>query len=311
MSLGFPLILLLPAIILATWLWRHKVSQAAIYPDTSELATVPQSLKLALRTPLFLILTCALVLMLGIAGSDPRQVTQIREDYKSRNIMIAMDLSRSMSFLDFASSSGLLSRISAVKDVTREFIDSRGQDRIGLVVFGSAAYLQSPLTLDHELLREMIERLEVGIAGDATAIGDGLGIALKRIADVPSPSKAIILITDGVSNSGQVSPLKAAHVAKDLGVKIHTIGVGGGLHLDYDEHTLREIADLTGGVYFNAEDYAGLKSVYAEIDKLEQSKTREPNKVHVEHYFAPFAVAAMILYLLYLLLFQTILMKTP
>ena len=311
MSIGYPILLLLPHAVFLIWLLIRKIPRAAAYPDASQLAVLAPSARLVLRFPAFLVLMIALMSLLGIAGSDPRTLHYLREDYKSRNLMIAMDLSKSMSFIDFASSSGFLSRISAVKDVTRSFIDSRPQDRIGIAVFGSAAFLQAPLTLDHDLLRQMIERLEVGIAGDATAIGDGLGICLKRIADVPSQAKAIILITDGVSNSGQVNPIKAAQVAKDLGVKIHAIGVGGGMHLDYDEDTLREIARLSGGVYFNASDYAGLKRVYAEIDALEQTQSRQPLQLHVEHHFAPYALAALLVYLLYLALFQTVFMKTP
>jgi len=311
MSLAHPYMLAIPFLLLALMVLFRRAPRAATYGDTSLLAALPISLRAVVRFPAYVTLLIAIFSLLAIAASDPQSSHVLRQDYKSRNIMIAMDLSKSMSFLDFASSSGIVSRITAVKDVTREFIDSRPQDRIGIAVFGTAAYLQSPLTLDHRMLHEMISRLDVGLAGDATAIGDGLGICLKRIAGVPSPSKAIILITDGVSNAGQVNPLKAAHVARDLGVKIHTIGVGASVHLDFDDETLKEIAQTTGGVFFNANDYEGLKQVYAEIDKLEQSTAKQPQQSYVEHHFAPFAIAGLLIYLLYMLLFQTILMKVP
>jgi Ca-activated chloride channel family protein len=216
-----------------------------------------------------------------------------------------------------------------IKSVVAEYVRARAGDRVGLVVFGNTGYLQSPLTTDTALVEELVRALQPRMAGDGTAIGDGLGLALKRLREVKEGTKAIILMTDGVNNAGQVSPIKAAHVAKDLGIQVHTIGIGtestpmlnqplGGIlgmptgpMAEFDEKTLKEIADLTGGTYFNAANLEDFKKVYREIEKLTSTDQEQPDKTIVEELFAPCLLVATIAYILALLLAATYFLKIP
>ncbi len=322
-----PYFLFVPAAIGFLFLFTRAHCPGVLTPSISTLKEIPQSLRQLLRLPLLGALSVAAVAALGVAAARPQKVSIMREERESRNLILALDISKSMLTADINSSAGLISRITAVKQVVDEFVQAREGDRVGLVVFGSGAFLQSPLTLDHELVSQMVNRLEAGMAGDGTAIGDGLGLSLKRIADIPSGAKAVVLITDGVNNSGQVNPLKAALIAKDLAVKVHTIGIGsdssaqnGGLfdllngqapRAEYDEATLRKIAESTGGVFFNASDLEGLGKVYREIDALETTKDDQPERRIVDELFPFFSALALGSYLLYLLIAHSIFMKIP
>jgi Ca-activated chloride channel family protein len=172
----------------------------------------------------------------------------------------------------------------------------------------------------------MVKRLQVGMAGEDTAIGDGLGLSLKRIQNIPGSAKAIILLTDGVNHAGQVNPLKAAKIARDLGIKIHTIGIGTnqiinqGLpgmlfstqqQAEFDEETLKKIAEITGGFYFNASSLEGLKRVYNEIDKLEKTNADDSAQRIVQELFPKAAAVALFCYLLLVLLGRSVFLKVP
>lgn len=263
--------------------------------------------------------------MLAIAAARPRMLLIHEQKYLGRDLILTLDVSGSMKEYDFkAPGSRTLTRLDAVKLVVSEFVKERIGDRIGLVIFGSHSYVQAPLTSDHGLLVQLINLLRVGVAGDGTAIGDGLGTSLNRLKDIEGSSKAIILLTDGANNSGQVNPLQAAKIAKQLDIKIHTIGIGSGrsrrqgslssirgAQAEFDEPMLKEIASLTGGVYFNAKDLEGLKRVYDEIDSLENRATDEPQRQDFQELFAPYAFAAGCFLVLYLLLSETIYRKIP
>jgi Ca-activated chloride channel family protein len=180
-----------------------------------------------------------------------------------------------------------VSRIDAVKQVVGEFIERRRGDRLGLILFGSNAYVQAPLTFDRNTVQRFLREAQLGFAGRETAIGDAIGLAVKRLRERPADSRVLILLTDGANNAGEVEPLDAARLAADNGVKIHTIGIGSdklvmpGLFgssfgskvvnpsRDLDEDTLREIADRTGGNYFRARDPAELINIYQLLDALE------------------------------------------
>jgi Ca-activated chloride channel homolog len=328
MSIAYPLAFLFPLLIAILYLLNRGTTHAVNYPSLSELVKISPSWRIRLRKPVLSLLSALFVVCLALAAARPQKVTTLQEDYKSRNIMLALDVSKSMGTQDFKSRGGFVQRLEAVKAVLDEFIHARERDRIGLVVFGSSGFLQAPLTRDHNLVRQMIDRLEVGLAGDGTAIGDGLGLSIKRIADIPTGAKAIILLTDGVNNSGQVNPSKASLVAKDLGIKVHTVGIGTNATLaspgfgdllmgarpmraEFDEALLKEIANATGGVYFNASDIEGLTKVYEEIDKLEETESEEPERRIVDELFLNFAAGALFAYLAYLVFSQTIFLKTP
>lgn len=228
--------------------------------------------------------------LLCVAAARPQQLGElVHPPQAGRDLMLAVDLSGSMSDEDMQIGGRLVDRLTAAKAVLADFLDRRGGDRVGLIVFGQKAYALTPMTLDLDTVREQLDDSVVGLAGRETAIGDAIGLAVKRLRSQPSPQPAskqhvLILLTDGVNTAGMLDPLKAAELARDNGVRIHAIafgGEGGGLsvfgiplHLpgggeDTDEATLKRIADLTGGKAFRARDTEQLAGIYAEIDRLE------------------------------------------
>ncbi len=327
MTFAYPYLLALPPLTILLYLLRSRDCQAISYPSIYGISQIKPTLRLLLRVPVLWSLSIASLILLSIAAARPQNITVLNEPALSRNIMLTIDVSPSMSSADVGESNANLRRIDAVKAVVREFVAARSGDRIGLVVFGGKAYLQSPLTLDHGLLGEFIDRLKDGMAGDGTAIGDGLGVSLKRLEPLAGSSKAIILLTDGSNNAGEVNPLQAAKVASELGIKIHTIGIGSSKpvvqtfpgffgqqyrqQVEYDEPMLKEIAKLTGGVFYNAGTLSKLKEVYEEIDKLERQEGKEPEKKIAEELFFKFAAWGSACYLLFVFLTRTYFLKVP
>ncbi|MBI2336685.1 MAG: VWA domain-containing protein [Deltaproteobacteria bacterium] len=230
------------------------------------------------------------------------------------DLVLVIDASGSMDALDFELGGKPVNRLTVVKKVVTDFIRNRLSDRIGMVVFGDLAYTQSPLTLDYDVLTQFVTKIKVGIAGEATAIGDGLALAVKRLKDSSSKSKVIVLLTDGKNNAGMIPPLKAAELAKALAIKVYTIGVATeGLvpimqrspfgdrlvrvKMDFDEESLKQIAQITGGEYFFATDTKKLQSIYATIDKMEKTEVKVKQYEVVTELF-PFLVGASLLGLL-------------
>jgi Ca-activated chloride channel family protein len=209
-----------------------------------------------------------------------------------RDLMMAVDLSGSMQEQDFILNGEVVDRLDAVKAVAGEFIRKRTGDRIGLVLFGDQAYLQAPLTFDRQTVLQLLNESALGLAGERTAIGDAIGLALKRLQDSPEKNRVLILMTDGANTAGSVSPLEAAEMAASAGLKIYTVGIGSesdamrsvfGFQLmnpnaDLDETTLKAIAEKTGGVYFRARDTEEFHKIYAELDRL------EPVEKEAEHW---------------------------
>lgn len=329
MTFAYPWLLALPLLYLLLRYGLKTTTSAVAFPSASFLSSLPKSFKQQAREPVLTFLMVVVVVALSIAAARPQRVTIIEQPRAARNIMLVVDASNSMSAQDFPVQLGHTSRMEGIKGVVADYVRTRSRDRVGLVVFGNTSYLQAPLTTDTALVEEMVKAMQPRMAGDGTAIGDGLGLALKRLRDVKDGTKAIILMTDGVNTAGQVSPLKAAQIAKDLGVQIHTIGIGtgsspivqqplGGLlnvpvgrMAEFDEKTLREIADLTGGAYFNAGSLADFKKVYEKIEKLTETEEEQPDRPLVEELFAPWALTAFIAYALALLLSCTFFMKVP
>lgn len=197
------------------------------------------------------------------------------------DIVVALDLSGSMKTPDYIANGQQVSRFDMAKSVLTKFVSERPNDRIGLVVFAQEAFVASPMTLDHDFLLQNIERMQIGtINSDATAIGDGLATALNRLRDLKSKSKVIVLMTDGGNNSGKIDPIMATEAARALGVKVYTIGLGNkefvqsmGLPAGYlpDDATLQKIAQMTGGVFYSADNSEKLQAIYDHIDKLEKT----------------------------------------
>ena len=232
-----------------------------------------------------------------------------------RDLMVAIDLSGSMGHKDFFFNGHATDRLNVVKATADDFIQRRKTDRIGLILFSNRAYVQAPLTLDHAAVNTLLNEAQVGLTGKETAIGDAIAIATKRLKDRPTKSKVLILLTDGASNAGVMQPLQAAKIAKELGIRIYTIGVGSanqsnqnlfGQPLfnpsgDLDEPTLQEIAQITGGKFFRAYDLNNLASIYAELDKLEPDDDKPVFLApSISLYFWPLGTALLIFGLLVL-----------
>ena len=206
-----------------------------------------------------------------------------------RDLMLAIDISGSMNERDLYSGSNVVTRMAVVKYVAQDFVARRQGDRIGLIMFGSKAYVQSPLTYDHQTVQHFLKEATVGLAGHSTAIGDAIGLSVKRLRDRPSESRVIVLLTDGENSEGALNPIEAAQLAADNGIRVHTIGVGaesaGGMlgralgvrRSELDEATLQSIAATTGGQYFRARNQSELENIYREIDLLEPTEQDDNN----------------------------------
>ena len=245
------------------------------------------------------------------------------------NIILAVDLSESMAALDFRQKGKIVNRLEAVRGVVRKFVARRSGDRIGMVVFGSHAYTQVPLTRDYGTILSVLDRLKIGAAGKSTAIGDAIGISLKRLEDIKSRSNIIILLTDGRSNSGEFEPEITAGIAVQKHVKIYTVGVGtrGRVpflirdtlfgeryvyqQVDIDEETLKDIAGKTGGLYFRAENIEGLEKIYDTIDKLEKTKVKVVTFEQYNEFYVYFLVTAFIVLGLWIIFSNTRFLEIP
>ncbi|MEY4668304.1 MAG: hypothetical protein RL518_1003 [Pseudomonadota bacterium] len=327
MTFAYPWLLAAPLLYILIRLLRREPKSSVSFPSTTFLASLPKSVRQRLREPVLNTLLFFTIASLSVAAARPQKITVVQQERASRNIVLVVDASNSMSARDFPTSLGQTTRMEGLKATVAEYVRSRSRDRIALVVFGNTAYLQSPLTSDTHLVEELVRSIQPRMAGDGTAIGDGLGLALKRLREVKDGTKAIILMTDGVNTAGQISPIKAAHVAKDLGIQIHTIGIGTGAApilnqplggmlgapigpmADFDEKTLKEIATMTGGSYFNASSQEGIREVYQEIEKLTETEQEQPDRTVVEELYAPFVALALLAYLLGLLLSASVFMK--
>ena len=285
--LAFPWALLLLALPFLLWLGmppaQAQVSAVLKVPFFHAMQTVVQQDKTMVakrRNFVWLMLAWAL-LVVALAGpkwvGEPRPL--VRDSY---NIMLALDISPSMSVNDMSDHGRHVTRLFAVKRAAKQFVEKRVGDKIGLILFGEQAYLLTPLTYDRRNVAQRIDDASVGLAGKSTSIGDALGLAIKRLQQVPAEGRMIVLLTDGVSNSGVLSPLKAADLARSENIQINTIGLHtmvdprsfDGLFLsmsgaaDLDEDTLKEVANVTGGHYFRATDQASLEKIYAYIDQM-------------------------------------------
>jgi len=248
--------------------------------------------------------------LLVLAAAKPERIgDELDVPVSGRNLMLAVDLSGSMDAKDFEIGSRRVDRLTATKAVASDFIGRREGDRIGLILFGERAYLQVPLTLDRETVKILLLEAFIGLAGEKTAIGDAITLAVKRIHDQGEDAKeqVLILLTDGANTAGEIDPLKAADLAQQIGLRIYTIGIGaeqmvvssitGGMRrvnpsADLDETTLTQIATMTGGRYFRAKDTAGLQEIYRLLDEMEPVAEPEAGFRPVKSlYFWPLAGA--------------------
>jgi Ca-activated chloride channel family protein len=295
--------------------WRRRRGRTAAirFSTLAQASRVRKPWTLVLRR-LVRALRLAAIGLLVLAMARPqtgRKLTQVSSE--GIDIVLVMDTSGSMQALDLDSDRPIQrrrNRLEVAKDVVREFVESRNNDLIGLVVFGDDAFTQCPLTLDHGVLVDLLDDIEVGIAGDRTAIGSALGTAVKRLQRSKAKSKVVVLLTDGRSNAGTIAPATAADLARTQGVKIYAIGAGTrgrapflvdspfGSRVVYqdveiDDDQLESIAETTGGVYYRAEDRDALRGIYQEIDRLERTEISTQSYVEYEDRYPWFVIAAV------------------
>lgn len=298
---------LLPMI--AYYIYRLRQGRATMQISTvAGLRHLSRGVKYYLRHLPF-VLRCLAVALLIVALARPQSTSSNTSNTSEGiDIVLALDISGSMLARDFQPD-----RISAAKEMAAQFIMDRPTDRIGLVVFAGESFTQSPLTTDKASLVNILGGVESGIIEDGTAIGNGLGTAINRLRESSAKSKVIILLTDGVNNSGQIAPLTAADIAQKLGLRVYTIGVGSQgtapypaidmwgnitytpMKVEIDEKMLTEIANKTGGQYFRATDNEKLRAIYHEINQLERSRVEVENVTHYYERFTLFALLALLL----------------
>lgn len=316
------LLLLIPLII---WyvLKLSKMQASFKLASTSAFDGMKSDFRVYMRHLPF-VLRCLAIALMIIVIARPQSVSSWEEtETQGIDIVLALDVSGSMLSQDLQPD-----RIQAAKRVASEFVTDRPNDNIGLVVFAGESFTQCPLTTDHKVLLNLLNDIEFGLIEDGTAIGMGLATSVNRLKDSESQSKVVILLTDGTNNRGQIAPLTAADLARSYGIRVYTIGVGTkgmaptpvqtpfgirmqNLPVDIDEKTLTEIASMTGGKYFRAEDTEGLRKVYAEIDEMEKYLISVQNVTHRQELFMPFALIGLLLILLELILRRTWLRTIP
>ena len=322
------LLLLLP---LLAWLkGRRGQSPAFLYSSAKLLEGLTRAKRS--RAGGFLAALRWLVLAVFIlALAQPRLLKSTTEVKASGvDIVIALDMSGSMISEDFVVRGERVNRFNMARSVLKGFIDKRPGDRIGLVVFATQAFIATPLSLDHDFLQANLDRLEIGaINENATAIGDALGTAVNRLRDLKAKSKIIILATDGQNNSGKIQPLLAADAARALGAKVYTVGIGEqgsapmpvfsngqkvgyqNVPVDVDEETLQKIAEATGGKYYRADNAEKFQKIYAEIDKLEKTEATISKYTEFKELFPGLVAAGVALWLVEMILGNTILRRLP
>ncbi len=308
-------LLAIPLLLAGLYLYRELAGRQ---PHLRVSASAPWlqgggSVLAVLRHLPFVLRTAALCLII-VALARPRSSSEIEKiDSEGIDIVLVMDVSTSMLARDFTPD-----RISAAKDIAIEFISQRPSDRMGIVVFAGESYTQCPLTTDRATLINLMKEVQTDLIEDGTAIGNGLATAVARVMDSDAPSRVVILLTDGVNNSGEVAPQTAAEIAKTYGVRVYTIGVGANgmapypvmtpwgvemqnMQVEIDEDLLKGISEATGGRYFRATDNTKLAEIYSEINKMEKARTSVDSFPVYKELFGRFGLAALVCLLLELI----------
>jgi Ca-activated chloride channel family protein len=318
-------LLVIPALLVLHYIYLEKAGRR---PHLRVSTAVPwkkhgRSFMTFFRHVPFALRAFALV-MVVIAIARPRSSEELSKvDTEGIDIVLAMDVSTSMLARDLTPD-----RISASKDIAIEFISQRPSDRMGIVVFAGESFTQCPLTTDRATLINLMKEVQTDLIEDGTAIGNGLATAVARLKDSDAKSHVVILLTDGVNNSGEVSPQTAAEIAKTYGVRVYTIGVGKegmapypvmtpwgvqvqNMEVEIDEKLLKDVAESTGGRYFRATDNTKLAEIYSEINKMEKAKTTVDSFPVYKELFGSFAVWALLALLLELLLNWFVIRRLP
>lgn len=326
-SPGF-LVLIPVAALLCFLSWRQGEASGVRFSSAELITGYQASWKLLARRGLTALRLGALILLILAFARPQAPVEDSQVESEGIDIVLAIDASTSMLAEDFTIGNQRKNRLVVVKDVVKDFIKGRKNDRIGIVAFAGRSYVVSPLTLDYGWLVQNLERVEAGMMEDGTAVGSGLSASLNRLKDTTAQSKVIILLTDGRNNAGKMSPLTAAEAAKALDIKVYTIGAGSrgavpyprnffgkiiyeSIQLDLDEETLQKIADISGGNYFRATDTESLRSIYRQIDEMETTVIEEEGFHEYEELFLLFLIPGLLLLILEMVLSETVLRKIP
>lgn len=315
------LLLLIPVVTVYS---RRRRDLSLVFSD---IASVPGGTSLKIMMLRFLPVLRAVTLVLFIFALARPQLVSAEREYQTKgvDIIIALDLSGSMLAEDFKPEN----RLVVAKQEAIQFIRGRENDRIGLVVFARKAFTQCPLTLDYDILVELLKQVRIGMIADGTAIGMGLATSVNRLRESVAESKVIILITDGENNAGNIDPITAAELARTFGIRVYTIGVGkGGLvpfpvndplfgkryvqaNVEIDEMTLKRIADISGGLFFRARDPESLSEIYEKINQLEKTEVQVKEYRSYEELFHLPLIPGLILLLFEVFLSRTWLMRVP
>jgi Ca-activated chloride channel homolog len=321
------LILVIPAVI--AFLLRKRSDPAFTFPSRELLEGLKPTLRTRLnKFPIFLRAGALVLIILALAR--PQSVLEgTKTISEGVDMVLALDTSTSMLAEDFTLRGGRINRFDLVREVVKEFIQKRKDDRIGMVAFAARAYTVSPLTTDYPWLVENLDRVSVGMIEDATAIGSAIASSCNRLRTSKTKSKIVILLTDGVNNAGMISPIMAAEAAKAFGIKVYTICVGRkglspypfrdvygrkvyqNIPIEIDEDVLKKIASITGGKYYLASDSETLRKIYDDINKLEKSTIEHFGYREYSELFYYFLIPGIILFLLEILLSNTIFMRVP
>lgn len=308
MILRYPILLLLLLLVpLLLYLRYGRRRKAAFrFSEGAHLARLAPSWTVLAQPLLPFLYGAGLVLIIIAIARPQKGLEESSVRAEGIDIVLCIDLSTSMLAEDFSSGMNTMNRLQAAKEVMEKFINNRPYDRIGLVAFSALPFTMAPLSLDQNWLLQQIKQMEAGSLPDGTAIGLGLSSAVNRLRESTGKSKVVILLTDGINNRGEVSPLNAAQSAKALDIRVYTIGAGsdgmvrmpvrdpfGGTRYvmqpsQIDEATLSQMADLTGGKYFRARDFEGLKQIYEAIDRLEKTEINIDQYRYFEERFMPF-----------------------
>lgn len=317
------LLLLVPLI--AWYIWKHRSLHPAMQMSTTApFARLGRPFRAWLRHLLFLLQMAVIACVIVILARPQTRDSWNTSSVEGTDIVLALDISTSMLARDFKPD-----RFEAAKEVASKFVAGREGDNIGLVIFAAESFTSLPMTTDRSMVANYINDIRMGMLQDGTAIGDGLATSINRIKDGKAKSKSIILLTDGSNNTGNVAPVTAAEIARQHGIKVYTIGIGTNGTAPYpqenmfgrieyvnlpvviDEATLRTIAETTGGKYFRATGNNVLKEIFAEIDRLEKTKMDLRNFTSTEDDYMPWAIAALSLFGLIVILRYTFLRTTP
>ena len=310
-------------LLVAYYIWVGR-QRATLLVSTLGSGRAPRTLRYWLRHLPQALRLISLSLFIVALARPVEQHAESETTIEGIDIVLAMDISGSMLAQDFKPN-----RIESSKKIASEFVADRHGDRLSIVAFAGEAFTQCPLTSDRSAVQTSLARLRSGIIDDGTAIGNGLATAINRLRESSSKSKVVVLLTDGVNNSGSMSPLMAADIAKNMGIKVYTIGVGrrgqaptpvmdafgnvglAMMNVEIDEELLREISSLTGGKYFRAENAEALTKIYDEIDQMEKSKVEINDYISYEELYLGWLIWGLILLIAELLISRVVLNRLP